>query len=176
MQGLKSNQSTRVSFESCYLIPRSTSSLSTGVLYEWDTFQVGLKMQMDQGSQCKMIFYYGNKDASNTLTNLTVSFANTPSSCFTFYLSYISFSSQTQRFFCRVFVICIASELRMQAKPETIESVGPRQQTPHYFLWHCMQPFDEAPTVQLNFTKQASHEFTSTNQTFSGSDLSVLVG
>jgi hypothetical protein len=63
----------------CEIVPLPACFCVAGVLYEWDTFQVGVKMQMDQGSQCKMIFYYGNKDASQTLSNLSVSFDNTPS-------------------------------------------------------------------------------------------------
>jgi hypothetical protein len=43
-------------------------------------------------------------------------------------------------------------KLKMQAKPETVDSVAPRAQTPHYFLWTCFQPFDEPPTVTLAFT------------------------
>ena len=101
---------------------RALLTTNQGVLFEYDALQIGVKMQVDGGgSQCKMILYYGNKDAA-PLTNVSLTLAATP-------------------------------KLRVQVKPETLESLPPKQQTPQYLLWHCMQPFDEAPTVTISFTR-----------------------
>jgi hypothetical protein len=93
-----------------------------GVLYEFEYLQVGVKMQIDGGgSQCKMIVYYGNKDAG-ALSNVSLTIPPSP-------------------------------KFKVQVKPEVIDSIAGKAQTPQYLLWHCMQPFDESPALTLSFTR-----------------------